>query len=146
MAEAFNNYFSGVSKNLADEIPLPENEPEAYLEPTDTTFSLKSPSINTVYNLLLSIDEKKSVGLDRIPNKLLKIDSHVVAPSLTAIFATFSLECSHRNRKQIGCHQFIKVALGITRVIIDLSLYFPPLQKFLKKLFNFTNISMVLVF
>ena len=73
MAEAFNNYFSGVGKNLADEIPLPKNEPEAYLEPTDTTFSLKSPSINTVYNLLLSI---------------LKIASHVVAPSLTAIFAT----------------------------------------------------------
>ena len=50
MAEAFNNYFSSVGKHLADEIPLPENEPEAYLEPIDTTFSLKSPSINTIYN------------------------------------------------------------------------------------------------
>ena len=37
---------------------------------------------------MLSIDKKKSVGLDRIPNKLLKISSHVVAPSLTATFAT----------------------------------------------------------
>ena len=38
MAEAFNNYFSSVGKNLADEMPLPENEPEAYLEPIDKTF------------------------------------------------------------------------------------------------------------
>ena len=37
---------------------------------------------------MLSIDEKKSVGLDRKPNNLLKIASHVVAPSLTAKFAT----------------------------------------------------------
>ena len=72
---------------LLTKIPLPENEPEAYLEPTDKTFSLKSPSINTVYNLLRSIDEKKSVRLNKIPSKLLKIASYVVAPSLTAIFA-----------------------------------------------------------
>ena len=30
--------------------------------------------------------KKKSVGLDNIPNKLLKIAADVVAPSLTAMF------------------------------------------------------------
>ena len=47
---------------------------------------MKAPTVDTVYNLLRSIDEKKSVGLDKIPNKLLKIAANVVAPSLTAIF------------------------------------------------------------
>ena len=88
MAEAFNNYFSSVGKNLADEIPLPENEPEDYLEPTDTTFSLKPPSIDIVNDLLLFIDEKKSVVLDRIPNKLLKLLVMLWLSSLIAIFAT----------------------------------------------------------
>ena len=36
--------------------------------------------------LLKTIDEKKSAGLDNIPNKLLKIAAEVVAPSLTKIF------------------------------------------------------------
>jgi hypothetical protein len=37
---------------------------------------------------LSTIDEKKSVGLDKIPNKLLKLAADVIAPSLTGIFAT----------------------------------------------------------
>ncbi len=86
MSEAFNNYFASVGKNLSDEIPSSENEPEVYLNPTDKRFSLKAPTVDTVCNLLRSIDEKKSVGLDKIPNKLLKIAANVVAPSLTAIF------------------------------------------------------------
>ena len=36
---------------------------------------------------MCTIDEKKSVGLDKIPNKLLKMAASVVAPSLTAIFS-----------------------------------------------------------
>ena len=47
---------------------------------------MKPPTVETVYNLLTKIDEKKSVGLDNIPNRLLKIAADVVAPSLTAIF------------------------------------------------------------
>ena len=74
MAEAFN------------EIPLAQYEPSVYLNPTDKRFSLKPPTVDKVYNLLRTIDEKKSVGLDKIPNKLLKIAANVVAPSLTAIF------------------------------------------------------------
>ena len=57
-----------------------------YLEPTHSIFSLKTPTVDTVYKLLTKIDEKKSVGLDNIPNKLLKIAADVIAPSLTAIF------------------------------------------------------------
>ena len=47
---------------------------------------MKPPTVDTVHKLLRKIDEKKSVGLDNIPNKLLKIAADVVASSLTAIF------------------------------------------------------------
>ena len=80
IAEAFNNYLSTVGSNLASDIPLTEYGPEYYLEPTHSIFSLKPPTVETVYKLLTS------VGLDNIPNKLLKIAADVVAPSLTAIF------------------------------------------------------------
>ena len=87
MAEAFDTYFSNVGSNLADEIPRNSDfKPEDYLRPTDKTFSLQLPSVENVKRLLKNIDEKKSVGLDKIPNKLLKIAADVVAPSLTEIF------------------------------------------------------------
>jgi hypothetical protein len=82
ISEAFNNYFSTVGSNLASDIVLTENGPEYYLKPTNSMFSLKTPSVDTVYKLLTKIGEKKSVGLDKIPSKLLKIAADVVAPSL----------------------------------------------------------------
>ena len=47
---------------------------------------MEIPAIDTVHRLLKTIDEKKS-GLDKIPNKLLKIAADVIAPSLTEIYA-----------------------------------------------------------
>ena len=58
-----------------------------YLKATDKTFSLQSPTFETVYKFLSEIDEKKADGLDNIPNKLLKMAAQVVAPSLTGIFS-----------------------------------------------------------
>ena len=57
------------------------------IKATDKTFSLKIPTVETVYKLLKGINEKKAVGLDNIPNKLLKIAAQVVAPSLRGIFS-----------------------------------------------------------
>ena len=88
IAEAFNDYFSSVGDDLAASIPTPDHDPSFYLKATDKTFSLQSPTFETVYKLLSEIDEKKSVGLDNIPNKLLKMAAQVVAPpSLTGIFS-----------------------------------------------------------
>jgi hypothetical protein len=75
-----------LGSNLASDIVLTGNGPEYYLKPTNSMFSLKTPSVDTVYKLLTKIDEKKSVGLDKIPSKLLKIAADVVVPSLTSIF------------------------------------------------------------
>jgi hypothetical protein len=54
---------------------------------TYKSFSLQAPQVDTVYQPLSGIDERKSEGLDKIPNKLLKIAATVIAPSLTGIFA-----------------------------------------------------------
>ena len=53
MAEVFNDFFATIGSNLASEIQLSTIEPEFYLQPTDTIFSLKLPSASTVCNLLI---------------------------------------------------------------------------------------------
>ena len=73
--------------NLAAEIPSPKFTPESYLTPTDKIFSIQIPTTTTVCRLSKAIDENKSVGLDDIPNKLLKMAADVVAPSLTEVFS-----------------------------------------------------------
>jgi hypothetical protein len=87
IAETFNSYFSNIGEKLASEIPPSQHEPSFYLKPTYKSFSLQAPQVDTVYQPLSGIDERKSEGLDKIPNKLLKIAATVIAPSLTGIFA-----------------------------------------------------------
>ena len=86
MAEVFNDFFATIGSNLASEIQPSTIEPEFYLQPTDTIFSLKPPSTSTVCRLLNQLDTNKATGLDRIPCKLLKLSSSIVGPSLAFIF------------------------------------------------------------
>ena len=67
--------------------PLVDVNPESYLERTDCSFSLQTPSVSIVLSFLKKIDEKKATGLDRIPSKLLKMAASIIAPSLTSIFS-----------------------------------------------------------
>ena len=59
-----------------------------YVEPAETTFSMKSPSVNAVNKKITAINERKTAGLDKIPCKLLKIAAEIVALSLPQIFDT----------------------------------------------------------
>ena len=85
MAEVFNDYFATIGSNLASEIQPSTIEPEFYLQPTDTIFSLKAPGASTVCRFLNQLDTKKATGLDRIPCKPLKLFSSIVGPSLAYI-------------------------------------------------------------
>ena len=87
LAETFNRHFSNIAQVLAQDIPVVDVNPESYLEPTESSFSLQIPSVNTVFNFLSKIDEKKATGFDRILNKLLKMAASIVTPSLTYIFS-----------------------------------------------------------
>ncbi len=70
---------------MSAQIPAPVHDPAFYLKPTDKSLSLKTPSVNTVYQLLTTLDDRKSAGLDNIPNKFLKIAASALAPLLTGI-------------------------------------------------------------
>ena len=85
-AETFNLHFSTVGKKLAAGIQNENMEPEAYMQRTQHRFSLKAPTVSTVYKLLENINVRKATGLDGVSNKLLKFAAHIVAPSLTEIF------------------------------------------------------------
>ena len=72
IAEELNLHFSTIGERLASEFPASDIEPETYLTPTETSFSLTAPSLDVVYKLLSKLNERKSVALDNIPNQLLK--------------------------------------------------------------------------
>ena len=86
MAEAVNVHFTNIAKMLARDIPVGQVDAESFLSPSDNSFSLKTPSIVIVLDLLRKIDEKKATGLDKIPSKLLKMAACIIAPSLTDVF------------------------------------------------------------
>ena len=86
ITEIFNLHFASVGEKLASDIPPSAAEPDIYVKPAETTFSMKSSSVNAVYKKLQAINERKTAGLDKIPCKLLKIAAEIVAPSLTHIF------------------------------------------------------------
>ena len=52
MAETINEYFTNIPQVLAVDIPAVDVNPEFYLETTNKSFSLQTPSIYIVLNLL----------------------------------------------------------------------------------------------
>ena len=86
VAETFNSHFASVGGNLAFDIPPSTVEPDVYVVPAETTFSMKSLTVYAVYKKFKAINERKAAGLDKIPCKLFRISAEIVAPSLTQIF------------------------------------------------------------
>ncbi len=75
-----------MGEKLAFDIPPSAVKPEVYIEQAQTTFSMRSPTVNAVFKKLKAINERKAAGPDKVPCKLLKIAAEVIAPSLTQIF------------------------------------------------------------
>ena len=86
-AETINEHFTNIAQVLAEDIPAVDVDPEFYLETTDKSFSLQTPSIDIALNLLKKIDDKKDTGLDKIPSKVFKTAARIIAPSHTDIFS-----------------------------------------------------------
>ena len=64
--------FTSIGQSPAQEIPTLEIDPLSFVQ--------------KAIKLLKAIDVGRASGLDKIPNRLLKIADDVVAPSLTGIF------------------------------------------------------------
>ena len=86
ISEAFKNHFTNRGQSLAQEIPSSEIDPLACDNSVDGVFSFQRIDVQKVTKLLKAIDVNKATGLDKIPNRLLKIAADVVAPSLTGIY------------------------------------------------------------
>ena len=57
-AETINEHFTNIVQVLAEDIPSVDVDPEFYLEATDKSFSLQTPSIDIALNLLKKIDDE----------------------------------------------------------------------------------------
>ena len=53
IAETFNSHFASVGENLASDIPPSTVEPDVYVVPAETTFSMKSLTVYFIYYYLL---------------------------------------------------------------------------------------------
>ena len=78
---------TNIGQSLAREIPSVDIDPLSYVYPVNAgVFFFQRINVQKVIKLLKTIDVGKATGLDKIPNRLLKIVADVVAPSLTGIF------------------------------------------------------------
>ena len=115
ITEAFNNHFTSIGQSLAQEVPSLEIDPLAYVNSVDGVFSFQRINVQKVIKLLKAIDVGKATGLDKIPNRLLKIAADVVAPSLTGIFnQSLVTVISPLTGNWLKCYQFLKMVLGLT--------------------------------
>ena len=80
------NHFTNIGQSLAQEIPCTDIDPLACVNPVDGVFSFQRINIQKVIKLLKAIDVSKATGLDKIPNRLLKLAADVVTTSFTGIF------------------------------------------------------------
>ena len=63
IAETINEHFTNIAQVLPEDIPAVN--PEFYLETTDKSFSLQTPSIDIVLNFLKKIDDKEATFIKR---------------------------------------------------------------------------------
>lgn len=95
MSELFNDYFINIGQKLASEIDqvdvsqlrdsdLPNDNIQS--QPLETCFHFSSIPASNVISTLSSLKASKATGLDKIPAKILKMASNIIAPSLAFIF------------------------------------------------------------
>ena len=87
IANAFNNFFVNVGRNVDEEIPKTPISPLSFLtNRVDENFTFKETNIAEVMIILLQLDDNKSAGPNDIPIKLLKIAAPIIVPLLVSIF------------------------------------------------------------
>ncbi len=58
IAETFNSHFASVGEKLAFDILPSAVKPEVYVEPAQTIFSMRSPTVNAAFKKLKAINER----------------------------------------------------------------------------------------
>ena len=95
IAEMLNKYFVSIGQALAEKfMGVSASDPRNCMPITTTCFNLQELEETMVVKQIQSLKNKKSTGLDKINNKLLKDAAVIIAPSLTKLF-NLSI-CSHK--------------------------------------------------
>ena len=86
LAECFNDYFINVGPDIAKTIDKSVRDFMDYITKATSKLNFQAVSESTVQRLLLSLNPHKSTGIEKIPAKIIRVASPVVANSLTKIF------------------------------------------------------------
>ncbi|CAB4029658.1 RNA-directed DNA polymerase from transposon BS, partial [Paramuricea clavata] len=86
LAESFNDYFTNIGPDIAKTIDKDDRNFTDYITRVTSNFKFQAVSESKVHRLLLSLNPGKSTGIDKIPAKIIRIASPVIANSLAKIF------------------------------------------------------------
>lgn len=86
ICEAFNDHFSTVGSNLAENITPSCSNPERHIEPVSNTIFLQPASANEVVSIIHQLKNNKSPGPDCIPVKAIKNNAISFSRILSDIF------------------------------------------------------------
>ena len=71
ISDAFNTYFTSIGAELASNIRTTNLDGISYIPPTDKVFTFSKINVDTVNNLLKTINANKATGPDNIPGRLI---------------------------------------------------------------------------
>ncbi|CAB3992421.1 Hypothetical predicted protein, partial [Paramuricea clavata] len=86
LAESFNDYFTNIGPDIAKTIDKGDRNFTDYITRVTSNFKFQAVSESKVHRLLLFLNPGKSTGIDKIPAKIIRIASPVIANSLAKIF------------------------------------------------------------
>ena len=86
LADCFNDYFTNIGSDIAKSMPNSDRNFTDYLSKATSNFKFQVVSESKVHRLLLSLNPCKATGIDKIPAKIIRVASPIIADSLTKIF------------------------------------------------------------
>ena len=86
VSEAFNEYFTTIGSNLANQLPRPLTTFDSYFDRdslfTSTRFDFYEIETHDILPVIDSLDVKKATGFDNIPARAIKENKIIIAPIL----------------------------------------------------------------
>ena len=86
LADCSNDYFADIGSDITKSIPNSDGNFTDYLSKATSNFKFQVVSESKVHRLLLSLNPCKATGIDKIPAKIIRVASPIIADSLTKIF------------------------------------------------------------
>ena len=86
IVEAFNEHFASIGEKLAAQVENISTNPVDAINKADTKFKFKSIEVCQIIKIIKKLANGKAVGIHSLPNRSLKEEVELIAPSLCAIF------------------------------------------------------------